>query len=106
MGKRIAFIVVVCILITMVSSILTNTQYFFGFQSLLDLFAEAPAINIRPILDTFYEFNSGILANIPVLGGAIRFLSNTAQVIVTFFAALLQCLIYLLYFVGNIFAAA
>lgn len=106
MGKRIAFIVVICILVTMVSSILTNSSYFFGFDSLLDLFSEAPAVNIRPILDTFYEFDTGILANIPIIGGAIRFLSNTAQVIVTLFSALLQCLIYLLYLVGSIFAVA
>lgn len=106
MGKRIAFIVVICILITMISSILTNSDYFFGFHSLIDLFANAPQINIRPILDTFYQFNTGILANIPIIGGAIRFLSNTAQVIVTFFAALMQCLLYILYFIGSIFAAA
>lgn len=106
MGKRIAFIVIICILITMVSSILTNSNYFFGFQSLLDLFARAPQINVKPILDTFYTFNTGILANIPIIGGAIRFLSNTAQVIVTFFAAIIQCLLYLFYMLGTIFAAA
>ena len=106
MGKRIAFIVVICILITMISSILTSSSYFFGFKSLIDLFSNAPQIDISPILDTFYQFNTGILANIPVIGGAIKFLSTTAQVIVTFFAALLQCLLYLLYFIGTIFAVA